>query len=94
MKTAMRNVVCVWMLVLSLIFFSMPAIALQKVDVNTATEEQLVEVKGIGEVLAQRIVEYRLTHNSFDSLEELSNIKGVGSKKLDKLRPYLTVSNK
>ncbi|MDB4470696.1 helix-hairpin-helix domain-containing protein [Deltaproteobacteria bacterium] len=90
----MKKVVCVWVLVLVVLLGSMPVLALQRVDVNTATIEQLVEVKGIGEVLAQRIIEYRQEHNKFNSLEELNNVKGVGSKKLEKLRPHLTLSGK
>ena len=94
MKAAVRKVVCVLLLGVVLLVGSMPVLALDKIDLNTATIEQLVEVKGIGEVLAQRIVEYRQLHKSFTTLDELSNVKGVGSKKLEQMLPYLTLSQK
>lgn len=87
-----KRLVCVSMFVSVLLVGSLPAFSAEKVDINTASVEQLVEVKGIGEVLAQRIVEYRQAHDGFASLEELNNVKGVGGKSLKKLRPYLTLA--
>lgn len=94
MKTVVRKVVCALVLGVVLSVGSLPALALDKIDVNTATMEQLLEVKGVGEVLAQRIIEYRQVHKSFKTLDELNNVKGVGGKKLEKMLPYLTLSKK
>lgn len=88
----LKRLVCVSMLVLALIVGSFPAMAAGKIDINTATVEQLVEVKGIGEVLAQRIIEYRQANGSFKSLNDLENVKGVGGKTLEKLMPSLTLA--
>ena len=88
-----KRLVCVSMLVLVLLVGSLPAFAVQKVNINTATVEQLVEVKGIGEVLAQKIVEYRQAHGGFKSLDELDNVKGVGGKTLEKLLPFLILAD-
>ena len=91
MMKKMKSLVCVTMLVLALSVGSFPALAVEKLDINSATVEQLVEVKGIGEVLAQRIIEYRQAQGAFKSVEELNNVKGVGEKTLEKLSPYLMV---
>ena len=62
-----------------------------KVNLNTATAEQLQMVTGIGPVLAQRILDYRSDHGSFKTVDDLTNVKGVGEAKLVKLRDALTV---
>lgn len=61
------------------------------VNINTATQEELEALPGIGPVTAQRIIEYRNRVGAFRSVEELENVKGIGPKKLEQLRPYVTV---
>ena len=61
------------------------------VDLNSATREQLMQVKGIGPSLADRIIEFRNEHGPFRRVEDMMKIRGVGEKSLAKLRPYLTV---
>ena len=61
-----------------------------KVNINTATAEQLTAVPGIGEKLATRIVEYRQKNGSFKTVQELMNVKGVGEKSFGKLEPFLS----
>lgn len=88
-----KCVLCVLVMLLLLTVSSVSVFAGVKVDVNKATAEQLVDVNGIGEVLAQRIIEYRQAHGNFKSLQDLDNVKGVGSKKLEKMLPYLVLSD-
>lgn len=59
------------------------------VNINTAGPEELQLLDGIGEVYAQRIVEYRKEHGPFKSIEELTNIKGIGKKTVEKLAPFV-----
>ncbi|MBX2992567.1 MAG: helix-hairpin-helix domain-containing protein [Bacteroidetes bacterium] len=61
------------------------------VNINTAGKTQLMSLPGIGEAYAERILEYRKTNGRFNSVEELSKVKGIGKKKLEKIRPHVRV---
>jgi competence protein ComEA len=63
----------------------------QPVDLNTATLEQLDGLPGVGPVLAQRIIDWRTAHNRFSSVDELSEVSGIGEKTLADLRPLVHV---
>ena len=60
------------------------------VNINTATAEELETVTGIGPVLAQSILDYRAEHGDFESVDELMNVRGIGSAKLDAMRDEIT----
>lgn len=62
-----------------------------KVDLNKATLADLMTVSGIGEKRAQDIIAYREEHGKFSSLEELTNVSGIGAKTLEKLQMELTL---
>ncbi len=63
----------------------------QKVDINTATVEELAKLPGVGEVIAQRIVNHREKSGKFRKVEELLVVRGISKKKLEKLRPLIAV---
>ena len=62
-----------------------------KLDLNTATVEELVTLPGIGEVLAERIVAYRELHGGFSSIDELSQVEGIGEKRVEAIQDYVTL---
>ena len=59
------------------------------VDINTADQEKLVQLPGIGPVTAEKIIKYRTANGKFKSIDELTNVKGIGDKTLVKIKPYL-----
>ncbi|MEE4314602.1 MAG: ComEA family DNA-binding protein [Desulfofustis sp.] len=67
-------------------------VAGETVDINRADLEQLATLPGIGEKLAERINAYREENGPFKSVDDLLNVKGVGPKMLEKIKPLITVS--
>jgi competence ComEA-like helix-hairpin-helix protein len=59
-------------------------------DLNTATSEQLQQVPGIGPATADKILKMRRSYGPFKSVDDLLAIRGLGPKRLDKMRKYLT----
>lgn len=68
-----------------------PAPAAAKINLNTATATELEVLPGIGPALAARIVEYRTTSGPFRSVDELDEVKGIGPRILERLRPLIAV---
>ena len=64
-----------------------------RLDLNTATAEDLQELPGIGEVIAQRIIDYRELCGRFLDPEQLMEVDGIGEAKYEKLRELVTVRN-
>jgi comEA protein len=62
-----------------------------KIKLNAATAEQLESLPRIGPKTAQRIVEYRDAHDGFKKVDELRNVKGIGPKVLELIRPHVTL---
>jgi competence protein ComEA len=63
----------------------------QKVNINTATLEELDGIPGIGTVKAQSIITYRESHGVYISLDDLLNVPGIGPALLEQIKPYITI---
>jgi comEA protein len=64
---------------------------LKPVNINTATEAELEQVPGIGPATAKNIVQMRKSYGQFKSVDDLLAVRGIGRKRLDKMRKFLTV---
>ena len=62
-----------------------------RIDLNTATVEQLDSLPGIGPVMANRILEWRQAHQRFSSVDELQEVEGIGSKLFNRLKSAVRV---
>jgi competence protein ComEA len=63
------------------------------IDLNTASDSELMQISGIGPVTAEKILEFRQLHGRFSSVEQLLDVQGIGVKKLELIRPFVTVSS-
>ncbi|GGQ52012.1 ComEA family DNA-binding protein [Kitasatospora griseola] len=68
-----------------------PAAPAGPVSLNHSSAEQLDSLPGVGPALAQRILQYRLTHGPFQSLDQLRHVPGIGPRKYEDLKPLLTL---
>ena len=98
MLKARHSVTRVLLAILVLILASAPAAFAKKkppahpINLNTATATDLQQVPGIGPSTAQKILDTRKSYGAFKSVDDLLAIKGIGPKKLEKMRKYLTVA--
>ena len=98
MRSRKVKVVCVLALCLGLAFGSASVLAqksgsasTEKVNLNTATAEQLQSLPGIGPATAKGILEYRAKVGKFNRIEEIINVRGIGEKKFQKIKDRLIV---
>ena len=63
-----------------------------KININTASLEQLMEIPGIGESKARAIITYRDTNGGFSSIEEVMNIEGIKEGVFSKMKEYIVVN--
>ncbi len=88
-----RNLIFV-LAVLLLASFCQPVMAGKgKININTASKKELITLKGVGNIIADRIIEYRKVH-PFKKVEDLMNVKGIGPKLFDKIKDLITIKDK
>ena len=63
----------------------------EKININTASKEQLITLPGIGETLTERIINYRNIHGPFKSIEEIMEVKGIGQGTFNKIKDEVVV---
>jgi competence protein ComEA len=62
------------------------------ININTADETELQKIRGVGKVIAGRIIEYRTNNGLFQSIEEIKKVKGIGDKTFEKMKDSITVN--
>lgn len=70
-----------------------PAYVAFPININVSTKENLMLLPGIGEVLAQRIVDYRSANGLFSSVEELTQVRGISQSLLEEIKDDITVGD-
>jgi competence protein ComEA len=63
-----------------------------RLDINRASAGELESLPGIGSVLAKRVIAFRESVGQFQKVEDLRGVKGIGSKKFERIKPLVTVS--
>lgn len=61
------------------------------ISINNATIEELMSLPGIGEITANKIIEYRNLNGSFKNINELINVNGIGNAKFERIKEYITL---
>jgi comEA protein len=96
MKANKMKIACVLILCLGMTISSISVLAqksspasTEKINLNTATLEQLQTLPGIGPVIAKSIIDHRTKAGKFSRIEEIINVKGIGEKKFQKIRDRL-----
>ncbi len=64
----------------------------KSIDINTANASTLIKLPRIGPKTAQAIIDYRTEHGPFKSIEELDEVKGIGPKTIERLRPFIIIT--
>jgi competence protein ComEA len=66
-----------------------PLVARFQVDVNRADWPELIQLPGVGQILAERLIAERDRGGEFRSVDDLSRVRGVGPRTLERIRPYI-----
>lgn len=60
------------------------------ININTANQQELMSLSGIGEVYAQRIIDYRTTNGAFQSIEDIMKVSGIGNVTFENIKAQIT----
>jgi len=64
-----------------------------RININTASGAELTDLPGIGNTLAARIVDYRVRNGSFQRIEDIRNVSGIGERRFEAIKDMITVGN-
>ena len=63
-----------------------------QININTAKADQLMLLPGVGKKTADAIIEYRTKNGNFKAVDDITKVKGIGAKKLEKIKSYLVLA--
>lgn len=87
-----RNLVAIVTLLTVVIGFAISVGAAGQVNINSASQEELMQLEGVGAAYAQRIIEYREANGPFEKPEDIMNVKGIGTATFEKNKERITVA--
>jgi len=70
----------------TIVILALSALSLLAIDVNTASKEDFMKIKGIGAKKAEKIISYRKEHGKFKSVDELVNVKGISKRLVEVIK--------
>ena len=88
-KKPLRIAICI--LLIGMLVAPVFLMAAEKINLNTATLEELMTLDRIGPQYAQRIIDYRETYGPFEKIEDIMKVKGIGPKTFEANKERLTV---
>ena len=91
MKTRSKKIAAILVCMLAVLYMT-PVMGQGKININTASKEQLMTMKGVGEAIAQRIIEYREA-TPFQTIEDIVKVKGIGTKLLESNKHLISVTD-
>jgi competence protein ComEA len=65
--------------------------AQSKVNINSADEQEMQKLPGVGPAKAKAIIQYRTEHGSFKSMDDLAAVSGIGEKSLEQMKPFMAL---
>lgn len=65
----------------------------KRVNINTAGLVELQNIPGVGEKKAQTIIDYRNKHGAFKKVQDLTKVKGIGTKSFQKMKPFIEIGS-
>lgn len=89
----MKRVLVAWLLVCCMLVAAAPVVTAAdgKIDINSASAEELTQLNKVGPKIAERIVSYRNANGPFKTIDDLRNVKGVGDKILELNRDRISI---
>jgi competence protein ComEA len=89
--TRTKMVIALFAVMAVVVGFVMTVGAVEMVNINTASKEELMQLDGVGTVIAERIVEYREANGPFKAPGDIVNVKGIGPATYEKNKDRITV---